>query len=152
MYFWDKHKTIISYYELLSGAVCDRYELTQMEYDILMFLHNNPQNNTAAEIVKIRKSTKSHVSTSLKKLEDEGFIERVQSKENKKHIEIILLDKAELIVEAGIAVQKKFAQDVLAGLTEEEIRMCIHIFDKICNNAEEHLSEHKESADEKQQL
>ena len=130
MYFWDKHKTIISYYELLSGAVCDRYELTQMEYDILMFLHNNPQNNTAAEIVKIRKSTKSHVSTSLKKLEDEGFIERVQSKENKKHIEIILLDKAELIVEAGIAVQKKFAQDVLAGLTEEEIRMCIHIFDK----------------------
>ena len=58
MYFWDKHKTIISYYELLSGAVCDRYELTQMEYDILMFLHNNPQNNTAAEIVKIRKSTK----------------------------------------------------------------------------------------------
>ena len=85
-------------------------------------------------------------------MEDEGFIERVQSKENKKHIEIILLDKAELIVEAGIAVQKKFAQDVLAGLTKEEIRMCIHIFDKICNNAEEHLREHKESADEKQQL
>ena len=135
MHFWDKHKTITSYYELLSGEICDRYELTQMEYDILMFL-----------------STKSHVSTSLKKLEDEGFIERVQSKENKKHIEIILLDKAELIVEAGIAVQKKFAQDVLAGLTEEEIRMCIHIFDKICNNAEEHFREHKESADEKQQL
>ncbi len=152
MHFWDKHKTITSYYELLSGEICDRYELTQMEYDILMFLYYNPQHNTAAEIVKIRKSTKSHVSTSLKKLEDEGFIERVQSKENKKHIEIILLDKAELIVEAGIAVQKKFAQDVLAGLTEEEIRMCIHIFDKICNNAEEHLSEHKESADEKQQL
>ena len=38
MYFWDKHKTITSYYELLSGEVCDRYGLTQMEYDILMFL------------------------------------------------------------------------------------------------------------------
>ena len=152
MYFWDKHKTITGYYELLSAEVCDRYGLTQMEYDILMFLHNNPQHNTAAEIVKVRKSTKSHVSTSLKKLENEGLIKRIQSENNKKHIEIVLLDKAELIVEAGIAVQKKFAQDVLAGLTEEEIRMCIHIFDKICNNAEEHLSEHKESADEKQQL
>ena len=54
MYFWDKHKTITSYYELLSGEVCDRYELTQMEYDILMFLHNNPQHNTAADIVKVR--------------------------------------------------------------------------------------------------
>ena len=70
MYFWDKHKTITSYYELLSGKVCDQYELTQMEYDIIMFLHNNPHHNTAAEIVRIRKSTKSHVSSSLKKLEN----------------------------------------------------------------------------------
>ena len=41
-----------------------------MEYDIIMFLHNNPHHNTAAEIVRIRKSTKSHVSSSLKKLEN----------------------------------------------------------------------------------
>lgn len=139
MYFWDKHKTIISYYELLSGAVCDRYELTQMEYDILMFLHNNPQNNTAAEIVKIRKSTKSHVSTSLKNLENKKLIERKQSEENKKHVEIFLLDKAELIVEEGINAQKQFAQNVLSGLTEEEKDMCLRVFNKICNNAEEHL-------------
>ena len=143
MYFWDKHKTITSYYELLSGEVCDRYELTQMEYDILMFLHNNPQLNTAAEIVKIRKSTKSHVSTSLKKLENRGFVKRIQSEDNKKHIEIVLLDRAALIVEAGLNAQKQFAQDVLSGLTEEERHMCIKVFDKICNNAEEHLREYK---------
>ena len=138
MYFWDKHKTITSYYELLSGKVCDQYELTQMEYDILMFLHNNPQLNTAAEIVKIRKSTKSHVSTSLKKLENRGFVKRIQSEDNKKHIEIVLLDRAALIVEAGLNAQKQFAQDVLSGLTKEERHMCIKVFDKICNNAEEH--------------
>lgn len=141
MYFWDKHKTITSYYELLSGRVCDQYGLTQMEYDILMFLHNDPQHNTAAEIVKVRKSTKSHVSISLKNLESKGLVERIQSETNKKHIEIVLLDKAELIVEAGINAQKEFAQDVLSGLTEEEKRMCINVFNKICNNAEEHLKE-----------
>ena len=141
MYFWDKHKTITSYYELLSGRVCDQYGLTQMEYDILMFLHNNPQHNTAAEIVKVRKSTKSHVSISLKNLESKGLVERIQSETNKKHIEIVLLDKAELIVEAGINAQKEFAQDVLSGLTEEEKCMCINVFNKICNNAEEHLKE-----------
>ena len=139
MYFWDKHKTITSYYELLSGKVCDKYELTQMEYDILMFLYNNPQNNTAAEIVKIRKSTKSHVSTSLKNLENKKLIERKQSEENKKHVEIFLLDKAELIVEEGINAQKQFALNVLSGLTEEEKDMCLRVFNKICNNAEEHL-------------
>ena len=144
MYFWDKHKTITSYYELLSGKVCDKYELTQMEYDILMFLYNNPQNNTAAEIVKIRKSTKSHVSTSLKNLENKKLIERKQSEENKKHVEIFLLDKAELIVEEGINAQKQFAQNVLSGLTEEEKHTCKYVFDKICSNADEYLKKHTE--------
>ena len=53
MFFWDKHKTITTCYELLSSKVCDKYGLTQMQYDILMFLYNNPQHNTAADIVKI---------------------------------------------------------------------------------------------------
>ena len=139
MYFWDKHKTITTYYELLSGEVCDRYGLTHMEYDILMFMHNNTQHNTAAEIVKIRKSTKSHVSTSLKDLENKGLIRKIQSEDNKKHIEIVLLDKAKLIVEAGINAQKQFAQNVLSGLTEDEKHICINIFDKICCNAEESI-------------
>ena len=145
MFFWDQHKTITSCYELFTRKVCDRYQLTQMEYDILMFLHNNPKHNTAADIVKIRKSTKSHVSTSLKALENKGLIERIQSTRNKKHIEIVLLDKAELIVEAGINAQKQFARNVLSGLTEEEKRICINIFDKICCNAEEQLKMSKEA-------
>ena len=149
MYFWDKHKTIISYYELLSGAVCDRYELTQMEYDILMFLHNNPQNNTAAEIVKIRKSTKSHVSTSLKNLENKGLVERIQSKDNKKHIEIVILNKAESIIEDGMKAQKEFAKNVLDGLTEEEKYMCMAVFNKICANADAYLKKYAEGENEK---
>ena len=119
MYFWDKHKTITNYYELLSGEVCDQYELTQMEYDIIMFLHNNPHHNTAAE--------------------NKGLIKRKQSKDNKKHIEIVLLDDAALIVDAGLNAQKQFAQNVLRGLTEEEKHVCMNVFDKICNNAEELL-------------
>ena len=145
MFFWDQHKTITSCYELLSRSVCDKYQLTQMEYDILMFLHNNPQSNTAADIVKVRKSTKSHVSTSLKSLENKGIIERIQSDFNKKHIEIALLDQAEIIIEAGLNAQKQFAQNVLRGLTEEETRLCIRVFDKICNNAEEQLKNDKEN-------
>lgn len=79
MFFWDQHKTITSYYESLARNVCDTYDLTQMEYDILMFLHDNPQFNTAADIVKVRKSTKSHVSISLKDLKTKRLIDRIQN-------------------------------------------------------------------------
>lgn len=149
MFFWDKHKTITTCYELLSSKVCDEYGLTQMQYDILMFLYNNPQHNTAADIVKIRKSTKSHVSTSLKGLEDRGLIKRLQSVENKKHIEIVLLENAMPIIEDGIKAQKDFASNVLSGLTNEEKRICMSVFDKICRNADEYLKNYSEIKNEK---
>lgn len=139
MFFWDQHKTITSCYEMLTKKVCEKYQLTQMEYDILIFLHNNPQHNTAAEIVKIRKSTKSHVSSSLKNLENRGLVERIQSVDNKKHIEIVLLEKAVPIIEDGIKVQKEFAKTLLQGLSEEEKRICVEVFNKICKNADEYL-------------
>ena len=75
----------------------------------------------------------------MKDLENNGLIRKIQSEDNKKHIEIVLLDKAELIVEAGINAQKQFAQNVLSGLTEDEKHICINIFDKICCNAEESI-------------
>lgn len=149
MFFWDKHKTITTCYELLSSKVCDEYGLTKMQYDILMFLYNNPQHNTAADIVKIRKSTKSHVSTSLKGLEDRELIKRLQSVENKKHIEIVLLENAMPIIEAGIKAQKDFASNVLSGLTNEEKRICMSVFDKICRNADEYLKNYSEIKNEK---
>lgn len=51
-------------------------------------------------------------------------------------------------MEAGTNVQKQFAKNVLLGLTEEETHMCIKVFDKICNNAEEHLRKYEEKENE----
>lgn len=141
MHFWDQHKTITCYYETLTRSICNQYELTQMEYDILMFLYNHPQYNTAADIVKVRKSTKSHVSTSLKLLENKGLIEKKQSGDNKKHIEIEILDSAQEIIRAGLNVQKEFIENMFRGLTEEEMAMCKSVFNKICNNAENYLKD-----------
>ena len=73
MHFWDRHKTITCYYEILMASVCEKYDLRKLEYDILLFLYHNPQYHTAADIVRIRKSTKSHVSTALKVLEEKGM-------------------------------------------------------------------------------
>ena len=51
-------------------------------------------------------------------------------------------------MEAGISAQKRFARDVLRGLTKEERQLCMAVFDKICANAEEQLKTRKEKADE----
>ena len=107
MHFWDEHKTITRYYEMKMSGVCEKYNLRQMEYDILMFLYNNPEYNTAADIVRIRKSTKSHVSTSLKVLEDRGLIERRVDPANKKRVTLHLLQLANEVIEDGMNVFQK---------------------------------------------
>lgn len=84
------------------------------------------------------------MSASLKDLEKKGLVERIQSADNKKHIEINLLSKAEPIVEAGLKAQRQFAKNVLSGLSEEEKTVCISVFQKICNNANEFLKKEKE--------
>ena len=122
MYFWDQHKTITLYYEMLTASTCDKYNLKKMEYDILMFLYHNPEYNTAADIVRIRKSTKSHVSTALKVLEDRGYITKKTNENNKKRVELFLEDSA---------------NEMLQGLTQDEIKVCKKVFEKICRNAEE---------------
>lgn len=116
MIFVDK--TITRYYEMKMAGVCEKYDLRQMEYDILMFLYNNPKYNTAADIVRIRKSTKSHVSTSLKVLENRGLIERRVDPANKKRVTIHLLQMANEVIEDGKWAQKEFAQDMFDGLTQ----------------------------------
>ena len=141
MNFMDKHKTIICYYSRLTRSICEKFGLTQMEYDILMFLHNHPQFNTAADIVKIRKATKSHVSTTLKTLEDNGLVRKIQSPDNKKRIEIELLGPAKKIIQEGLNVKTEFVNNLFQGLTEEEMRMWQSIFVKVCNNAEKCLKE-----------
>ena len=136
-------------YNKMCEPILHEFDIPQVSFDILMFLNNNPQHNTAAEIVKIRKSTKSHVSTSLKKLESKGLIQREQSIRNKKYIKITLLDKAEPIVQSGIRTQKQFAKNVFSGVTKEKIDMCKEVFNKICANADECLKKYKEWDDEK---
>ena len=141
MNFMDKHKIIICYYSRLTRSICEKFGLTQMEYDILMFLHNHPQFNTAADIVKVRKATKSHVSTTLKTLEDNGLVRKIQSPDNKKRIEIELLGPAKKIIQEGLNVKTEFVNNLFQGLTEEEMRMWQSIFVKVCNNAEKCLKE-----------
>lgn len=136
MYFWDQYKTITLYYEMLTAPTCDKYNLKKMEYDILMFLYHNPEYNTAADI-RIRKSTKSHVSTALKVIEERGYITKKTSSNNKKRVELFLEDSANEIVKEGLTVQNQFAYNMLQGLTEEEIKVCRKVFEKICRNAEE---------------
>ena len=124
MIFWEKRKAVTALYEKKTRAICDRYQLTQMEYDILMFLYNNPTYTTATDIVSIRRLTKSHVSSALKMLEDKGYIRRFYEDNNRKTAHIEVLKLAEEILQDGYNMQMDFFDTVFLGFSEEERKFC----------------------------
>lgn len=103
--------------------------------NIMMFLHNNPQYDTAADIVKTRMLTKSHVSAALKALEDKRYIERSHRNGNRKSVHLKITGAAESVVIAGENAQKNFAGKLFKGFSDAEFAQCRALFSRMCENA-----------------
>jgi len=141
MIFWEKRKAVSALYEKKTRVICDRYQLTQMEYDILMFLHNNPAYTTATDIVSVRRLTKSHVSSALKLLEEKGYIRRFYEANNSKTVHIEILESAEGILQEGHIVQMDFFDTIFWGFSGEERNQYRMLLYRIYENIEKGLEE-----------
>ena len=139
MLFWEKEKALSSLYEKCTKPLREEYSLTQMEFDILMFLFNNPEYDRAKDIVEIRHLTKSHVSSSLKKLVQRNLIETSYTKVNKKDIHLRLSLQADEICQKALDVQKKYAKILFDGFTDEDLKTYQNLFLRVCHNASEGL-------------
>lgn len=141
MIFWERQKSLTAFYEACAKPVRDAYDLTQMQFNILMFLHNNPQFDTAGDLVKTRHLTKSHVSTALKELEARGWIEAHYVTGNRKSQHLRITKSAEAVIAAGKAAQEVFGKQLFKGFTPRETEQYKVLFDKMCENAAEGLAE-----------
>ena len=121
--FLDTITTIKKLYTVSLEPVCKQYNLTRMELDILLFLANNPQYDSAKDIIEHRKLTKSHVSTSIKS------------------VHLKLLNSADEIIKAGQQAQKNFFETILKDFSKDEKLLIINAFSKIQRNAQQKLKE-----------
>lgn len=72
-----------------------------MEFNILLFLANNPECDTAARIIKKRAFTKSHVSMSVRSLEERGLLTGEYYGTDRRTIHLKLTDAAAPMVSDG---------------------------------------------------
>ena len=139
MNFCEDQKIVTSFYSQCVKPVCEKYALTRMEFDILMFLSNNPEYNTASDIVRIRLLTKSHVSISLKELETCGLVKTAFQNNNRKTMHISIQEKAAPVIADGKLAQQEFAQKLLQGFSLEEVEMYSKLFQRTCENARKEM-------------
>lgn len=144
MYFWETQKIITSFYACCAKPVCEKYGLTQMELDILLFLKNNPPFDTAAQIIKMRRLTKSHVSGAVKALQEKGLLTAGFREGNHKEIHLCITPQALPVVEDGLSAQETFGRRLFSGFSAQEGELCQQLYRRICQNAREGLEENEE--------
>ena len=126
-------------YEQVVSTVYKKYNLTYMEFTILMFLYNNKKYDTATEIISYRHLSKSHVSSSIKSLESKGYLTSFYLESNHRTIHLKLLDSASSICKEGKTAQNRFKDIITEGLTKEEVDMLLSFLNRIDKNVNDNL-------------
>ena len=126
-------------YDRMCAPVCQQYGLNHIEFVVLMFLANNPGFDTAAQIVKFRRLTKSHVSMAVRSLLERNYLVGIDGVDDRRTIHLSLTEDAMEAVEAGRAVQKQFFKTILQGFTQEERDLIGEFMVRIDHNIRENL-------------
>ena len=127
-------------YTATVSPVCEKYGLTYMEFTVLMFLANNPRFDTASDIVRYRHLTKSHVSMSVRSLQDKGLLKGEYHEPNRRTIHLTVLEAAEPIITDGRAAQQSYGSILFAGFAESEYAQFVAYMKRIDNNITESLA------------
>lgn len=138
---WEHQNAIKSLYSKCVGEICVKHNITRMELDILLFLSNNPYFDTATDIIEIRYLSKSQVSSSIKLLEQYGYLRKEYINCNRKTAHLKICEAAMDIIHDGKAAQEKFLAILLKGFSQEELDNMKQYTDRIWYNINSHLKE-----------
>ena len=138
--FFIRSRGASKLYNSLFVPLLEKYRLTQMEIDIILFLANNPPFDTARDIVEKRHLAKSHVSAGVESLARRGLLERSRQGGNRKTIHLSLTEQAGPVVEEGRAVQARYGQLLLAGFSEQEREQLSSFLERVGKNVDTALT------------
>ncbi len=121
-------------YTKMFGSLCGKYELNLSEILTLLFLANNPEYDTAKEIANKLKLAKSHVSVTVRNLEEREYITGSFSGSNHRTIHLSLCAKALPVVEEARARLDEFRTVVMSGFESEERSQFSDYLKRVTNN------------------
>lgn len=112
-------RNLLQVYNAKCKPLCQEMGIPQTAFDILMFLANNPECNTARDIVEIRNIKANLVSVNVEKLVKEGYLTRTISPGDRRKTLLSCTDKAQPIVNRGRQLQAEFEEELFENVDEQ---------------------------------
>lgn len=93
-------------------SLCRELRMPQTAFDILMFLANNPNYNTAKDIVELRGLKANLVSVNVERLVQEGYLDRQDFPGDRRKTVLVCTEKARPVVKKGQELQSSFSEAI----------------------------------------
>lgn len=106
-------------HESMLKDACTKYRLSLIEATIISFLYNNPEKDTAADIVELRMLQKGNVSQAVESLSRKGLLKRDADQTDRRRIHLSLTAKAEPVTRFIAEVQAQFLEEIFMGISTE---------------------------------
>lgn len=134
--FSNANRFIEAYHAVLQ-PLCRESGLPPMAVDILMFAANNPDYATARNICQYRGMKPSIVSVHVERLVSEGYLERQNVPGDRRQTLLVCTEKAQPMVERGRALQKRFSEMLIRGLSDADKEALHKAMTLLDNNIDE---------------
>ncbi|HJB16524.1 MAG TPA: MarR family transcriptional regulator [Candidatus Blautia excrementipullorum] len=131
---WMGLRSLLRLYDRMLKRVCAEHNLTVIEADVISFLQNNPEKDTAVDIAELRMISKGAVSKAVESLIQKSLLERIPDKQDRRRIHLKLKPEAEPVMEMVNDVREEFLGNVLEGFTREELESHVYFLRKIFDN------------------
>lgn len=131
------------YLEECIVPVCKEYNINSTEMTVLLFVHNNPDKNTARDIIEYSRLAKANVSKAVEHLMRRGLLTRVRDEQDRRLMHLCLTDTAECMMPDLHAAAEKYLCGLFADFSPEELRAYNQFNIRIGKNAEERLSKNQ---------
>ena len=108
------------YYTAQFEGAAAAYRLNQLEIDILLFLHNNPELCTASDICRYRALAKSNVSAAVERLRSRGVLTVSPAPGNRRQRLLGFTAEGCTMAAALAEIQRRSIEPLIADYTPEE--------------------------------
>lgn len=121
-------------YEKKLNQLLKKYRLTKIEVEILLFLDQNEEYDTATDIVEQKGFSKSYVSKGIDSLITKGFLIGTPDEDDRRTIHLTIGKDAAFVIKEARQLHKDLLEVLFDGITTEEREFLEGISKKIKNN------------------
>ncbi len=114
--------------------VMKKYDLRKIDMDIIICLATYKDMRTAKDIASMEMFTKGHISQSIKRLKERGYITVSQDENDMRMQNLQVSESTKSIIEEISAIKDELEKTVFDGVTEKELETMKEVFRKICSN------------------